>query len=302
VTAERGCVLCGGELPRDRATACFECVPVAVEPLADLPRMVVGPSSLLTKNGTLCQDPAYGRTAPRPSNNSEHDDHGLVYRGTSQRQAYARWLATLGLSAREIAGHFDGVTVRQVGLWAGDEIKLFRQQRDAILASSDLVADVRKLRAADLPSIVERREQLRADHRRDKLLVQRIVLDECERLMASVRSLTCEHCGGWFVAKRRDAKYCSDKCSKAAYRANVRDKSPLPNTPPQSKEIAMPTDAQLAVDAERLAEIVVRWGREMQAAAVIAARFRQRFPADPILTAAVDEFLELALGVEEKAA
>jgi hypothetical protein len=32
-------------------------------------------------------------------------------------------------------------------------------------------------------------------------------------------SLTCAHCAGGFIAKRKDAKYCSTRCRTAAHRA-----------------------------------------------------------------------------------
>ncbi len=37
-----------------------------------------------------------------------------------------------------------------------------------------------------------------------------------------IRALTCAHCGGTMLALRSDARYCSDACRQAAYRARRR--------------------------------------------------------------------------------
>lgn len=37
-----------------------------------------------------------------------------------------------------------------------------------------------------------------------------------------IRALTCTHCGSTMLATRSDARYCSDACRQAAYRARRR--------------------------------------------------------------------------------
>ena len=61
------------------------------------------------------------------------------------------------------------------------------------------------------------------------------------------------------------------------------------------------TDDQLALDAERLAEVADRLERERREIVAIATRLRRRFPADRVLAQAVEEFIGAALGEEQAA-
>jgi hypothetical protein len=47
------------------------------------------------------------------------------------------------------------------------------------------------------------------------------MLDAIDRKYAPTRLLayTCEHCGGTFTPRRRDARFCSGRCRVAAHRA-----------------------------------------------------------------------------------
>jgi hypothetical protein len=245
------CLWCRGSLPRDRVAVCEICAS-AGEPheWEKLPRTVfVAPldRDLLTRHGTLGQDPKYGSSVPRPKNSDDKRRHGgITYSGTSQREELARWLASCGLTAEKIADHFSieslgrrrrSVTVATVRRWAGHELRQYKAQLHAVLASHPLVSDVRNLRVADVPSIMQRIAALRDEYRRSRAPWYRIVLEECDRQLERVRVKSCEHCGESFVAKRIDARYCpTPRCRKAASRRNVTDNRRPVNTPSLSRE------------------------------------------------------------------
>jgi lipocalin len=59
---------------------------------------------------------------------------------------------------------------------------------------------------------------------------------QCARVLTEkVTFRACEHCGKWFEvspdAKRRQSKYCSDRCKVAAYRARRAEGISVPNQP-----------------------------------------------------------------------
>jgi hypothetical protein len=231
------CTWCGRPLPRHRTVACKECVPEAESRPWEW-HTVVGPRDLLKADGTLMRDPRYGATLPTRKSDKAPPDLGFSSSGTSQREELARWLASCGLSAEEIADHLRveslgvwrrAVTVATVRRWAGSELRRYTEQQLLVLASHPLINDVRQLRAADLPSIMRRIEALRDEYGHTRSPAYRILLEECDREMQRVRVKSCEQCNDPFLAKRRDARFCKDRCQKAHSRANVGDNRPLGN-------------------------------------------------------------------------
>ncbi len=274
------------------------CVPDMAPPLSELPLTVVGPAGLITRSGTLKSDPFYyGDRSPRKSHGQSANRISFSGSADSERRALARWLASCGCSAEEIVDSFSveslgvrrrSVKVATVRRWAGRELLQYKELKAAVLAS-ELVQATRQLRAGDVPAIIRRIEALRAEYHHSGGHWRRIALDECDKQLARIRVKACARCEEPFLAKRDDARYCGAACRKAANRANVTDKQAILKTASQVGRTTMiATDEQLALDAERLAEIA----HELF---TTAARLQARFPTNDILNATVDRFIQAAL-------
>jgi hypothetical protein len=118
------CILCRGPLFKDRAVVCSECLPgAALHSWRRWEWNVAGPDNtpkhpyggpvsvrhLVQANGRLGPDPKYGRekrdrAGSRPVSDAEIALHHSL--GEDLRPALARWYASLGLSAAEIADRF----------------------------------------------------------------------------------------------------------------------------------------------------------------------------------------------------
>jgi hypothetical protein len=262
---------------------------------------------LVTAWGTLRRDPNYG----------EHEGTGFQVVAVSRRnaderkhgdEAWARWLASIGLSAEQIAEHFiveslgrrrRAVSAATIRRWAGEELRQYRAWRKLVLASHPLLADVKVMRLADLPQIIHGVEALRDEYRRTKSLACWIVLEECMRqINRRVHVKSCVQCAKPFLSRRSDSRYCPNvRCRKAASRSNVTDNGTRMNT----NSISGGEMTQLSeIDRRRMDRQQRSLDRIEQFVAVIAETVcPDRIPS-AVFSQAVDGFLrDLGLESEE---
>jgi hypothetical protein len=192
---------------------------------------------LVTIGGTLRADPRYWSSSEDKSatGTDRQRQWAVVFASVEpEREALAKWLASCGLSAKEIADHFvfeslgrrrRAVTPETVRRWAGQELRQYKILRKSVLDSHPLVAEVRRMRSAELPRIIRAVLDLRDEYRRDKSLVRWIALEECMRQIARrVHVKPCAYCDKPFLSKRRNSQYCPGaRCRKAGSRSNVTD-------------------------------------------------------------------------------
>jgi hypothetical protein len=238
------------------------------------PKHLGGPVSvsyLVKANGCLGPDPKYGaekqdRAGGRPISDAEI---ALYHsRDRDLRPKLARWYASCGLSAEEIADRFTvtslgrerrELTVRTVHRWASHELRQYQAQRKLVLESHPLVRDARRLRAEDPSAAFVVRADLLIDHyQRTRAPWAEIVLEEVERQLRPLRLGRCEHCGDPFLANRADTRFCSARCRKAASRANVTVNCPVPDTLTISEEGILMATTQALPKAEVMSQVIGR--------------------------------------------